>query len=52
MALDLQDEDSIHEVLCEVDFAIQWGENVEPDDKMYDSVEQKLFEQQFQKLDM
>jgi hypothetical protein len=42
LPLDLQDEDTIYSVLTEVDYSIQWGENVEPDDKMYDKIEQKL----------
>lgn len=42
MGLDIGDEDTIEEILSEVDYSIQWGENVEPDDKMYDQVEEQL----------
>ena len=38
--LDLNDEDTIRDILLEVDNAIQYGENLEPDDKMYDEAEE------------
>ena len=34
--LDLNDDDTIRDILLEIDNAIQHGENLEPDDKMYD----------------
>ena len=34
--LDLNDDDTIRDILLEIDNAIQYGENLEPDDKMYD----------------
>ena len=40
--LDLNDEDTIRDILLEVDNAIQYGENLEPDDKMYDEAESQL----------
>lgn len=33
--LNLNDEDSVRDLLTEVDFAIQYGENIEPNDKVY-----------------
>ena len=40
--LDLNDEDTIRDILLEVDNAIQYGQNLEPDDKMYEDAEDHL----------
>lgn len=37
--LDLNDEDTIRDILLEIDNAIQYGENLEPDDKAYEDAE-------------
>jgi len=34
-ALNLSEEESIRDLLIEADFAIQYGENIEPNDKAY-----------------
>lgn len=41
-SLNLSDEDSIRDLLIEADFAIQYGENIEPDDKAYEQAEKAL----------
>ncbi len=41
-ALNLSDEDSIRDLLTEADFAIQYGQNLEPDDKAYEQAEKGL----------
>lgn len=43
--LNIDDEDTIRDILTEVDNAIQYGENLEPDDKMYDEVDDLLTQQ-------
>lgn len=44
MAMDISDEDSVQLILNEIDYAIQWGENAEPDDKVYDQAESQLMD--------
>ena len=41
-ALNLQDEDSIRDLLMEADNAIQYGENLEPNDKAYEKAEEAM----------
>ena len=41
-ALNLSDEDSIRDLLTQADFAIQYGENLQPDDKAYEEAEKGL----------
>jgi hypothetical protein len=43
--LNLNEEDSIRDLLVECDFAIQYGENIEPNDKAYEQAEKNLNEQ-------
>lgn len=40
--LDLNDDDTIRDILLEIDNAIQYGENLEPDDKMYEEAEDMM----------
>lgn len=41
-SLNLQEEDSIRDLLWEADNAIQYGENLEPDDRAYEAAEKYL----------
>ncbi|CAK70171.1 unnamed protein product (macronuclear) [Paramecium tetraurelia] len=42
LCLDTTDDESIDNILGEIDYAIQFGDNLEPDDKLYDQAEQQL----------
>lgn len=44
-ALNLEDEDSIRDLLWEADNAIQYGENLEPNDKAFEAAENYLNKQ-------
>lgn len=41
-ALDLKEEDSIRDLLMEADHAIQYGENLEPNDRDYEKAEEAM----------
>lgn len=41
-ALNLEDEDSVRNLLWEADNAIQYGENIEPNDKAFEQAEEYL----------
>jgi putative ribosome biogenesis GTPase RsgA len=36
LTLDISDDESVENILAEIDYAIQYGDNLEPDDKLYD----------------
>lgn len=40
--MDLSDEDSVQNILTEIDYAIQFGDNLESDDKVFDKVDEKM----------
>ncbi len=42
--LNLNEEDSIRDLLIQADFAIHYGENIEPNDKIYEAVEKNMNE--------
>lgn len=41
-ALNLKEEDSIRDLLLEADMSIQYGENLEPNDRQYEKAEEML----------
>jgi hypothetical protein len=41
-ALNLKEEDSIRELLLEADMSIQYGENLEPNDRQYEKAEEMM----------
>jgi hypothetical protein len=43
--LNLSDEDSIRDLLLEADLTIQYGENLEPNEKQYERAEEMLSQQ-------
>jgi hypothetical protein len=41
-ALNLKEEDSIRDLLLEADMSIQYGENLEPNDRQYEKAEEMM----------
>jgi hypothetical protein len=45
-SLNLKDEDSIRDLLLEADMIIQYGENLEPNDRQYEQAEEMMNQNQ------
>lgn len=44
--LNIEDEDTVNDILLEVDNAIQYGENKEPDDRLYEEADELMQQKQ------